>query len=48
MKAPLKGNSFSCTYANWPGNVSRVGGVTALAWKNLSKLPQFFRRRGYA
>lgn len=25
-----------------------VGGVAALAWKNLSKLPQFFRRRGYA
>lgn len=24
---------------------NRVGGVGALAWKNLSKLPQFFRRR---
>ncbi len=25
-----------------------VGGVAALAWKNLSKLPQFFRRRACA
>jgi len=23
-----------------------VGGVAALAWKNLSKLPQFLKRRG--